>query len=370
MQVIILAAGFGTGMRPLSFERPKLLATVCNISLLRRLLEQLQNAGLSSADVVVRPSSPSFEKAMKADAPTNFQVNVIEVPNHIDGTLPCVRYALRKSARSCLVIYGDSLISADFQAFLDFHKKVRGLGSVATLLAHQPPELVSPPLTGRTFHGVLSVNNVGRVLRFKEKPDFSEIKPGFNLANAAVFVCEQSLFQSRKWKDAHDFSFDLFEKLCRDSSSPFFAYCIQNGFRHDVGSIARFVEANMRVVDQAWPARIPGSEVRKGVWVGENGSYRGATLLPPVCLGDDVCIGKGTRVGPHVVIGKGCKIESDAHISNSVLMEQCHVAKHAKIVQSVIGPHSKIAEKVNVPPKTILGAYSQVGDNSQIQKTP
>lgn len=360
-QVIILATGAGTGLRPLSNERPKILAPVCNATLFRRLLGQLQVAGIQNANVVIRPASQQIHKLFTTEAPVAFRISVSIVPEDIDGTVPVVRHVWDSSSSSALVIYGDSLLSMDFRALLDFHYGTRKQGSLATILFHQPADLRSPRTDGKSYHGVLSVNREGQVTRFIEKPSVAEIHPGFDLASAAVFVCEKSLFKHPHLRNAKDFSTDVFERIATENSLLLYGCSIGSGFRSDVGTISRFFDANMRVLRRELAVPIPGREVSPGVWVGRNTHCDQAHLIPPTCLGSEVSIGKGTQIGPGAVIGDACQISEGASVRDSILLEHCQVNAHAEIESSILGPHCRVANGVKVHNDSVLGAYTIVG---------
>ena len=75
MQTIILAAGLGTGMRPLSIDRPKVLAPICNQTLLARTLKQLHSENIKRATLVLRQGSESCCDTISASVPAGFELN-------------------------------------------------------------------------------------------------------------------------------------------------------------------------------------------------------------------------------------------------------------------------------------------------------
>src|SRR5262249_30805661 len=152
-QVVILAAGLGTGLRPLTIERPKVLMPVCNQTVFKLLLEQLQAAGFPEVFVVVRRISPETNECLRSEVPAALRLNLTALPEDVDGTVPAVRYVMDSAATSVLVIYGDSLLSVDFRALLDFHYTIDGKGGLATILFHRPTDLRAPGPDGKTYHG-------------------------------------------------------------------------------------------------------------------------------------------------------------------------------------------------------------------------
>jgi len=362
-QVIIAAAGLGTGLRPLSIERPKSLAPVCNRTLVNRLLNELQRAGIDEAVIAIGPSAHQAYQLFKAEAPADFNLRVEIMPKVFEGTVPLARHVWDSSASSAMVIYGDSLLSVDFRSLLNFHANARQQGGAATILFHRPDDLRVPRADGRTYHGVLSVDDEGRVTRFVEKPLVEEIAPPFDLANAAAFICERSLMEHPSMQEAKDFSFDVFEKIAAENRFPLYGCDIKDGFRRDIGSLRRFFDINMQVLRRELPAPIAGREVSRGVWIGEDTDCDSSRLIAPVCLGNRVVIKEGARIGPNAIIGDGCRIGERASVSESVLLEGCEVGAQAQIENIILGPHCRVGDGIELPAHCVMGAYSIIGDD-------
>lgn len=361
IQVVILAAGKATRLRPLSVDRPKTLCPVCNVPLLSRLLTQLQSAGIDKAVVSLPTIGEDTPHVALSAAPPGFNLEVFLPGKSFDGTVPQVRHLLDPGASSVLVIYGDSLLSVDFNEIMTFHNTTRARGGLATVLYHRPADLRLAEKDGRTYHGVMSINEKGRVNRFVEKPVVEEIKPGFDLANAAVFICERALLEQSHFTGAKDFSFDIFQPAVNKEIAPIYACSIGDGFRFDVGGIGRFFDANIKVLRRELRGFIPGKEEGPGFWRGENTNSNSAAITPPVLLGNGVQVGQNVELGPDVVIGDACRIDDGAVIRRAVIMENCRIGTSALIDLCILGPNSKVVNNAALPPYTLMGPYAAIG---------
>ena len=159
---------------------------------------------------------------------------------------------------------------------------------------------------------------------------------------------------------ATDFSYHVFERAV-ERCLPVYAYDIADGFRYDIGSVARLYEANIGVLRRELHAPIPGREERPGLWAGKATRWQGAAITPPVVLGDEVFLGPGSTVGPDVVVGDGCTVGGHVRIRESVIMENCQIGSDSNIERSVVGPDCKIGMGQRVPPYSVFGAYSALG---------
>ena len=360
-QVIILAGGLGTRLYPLSVERPKALLPVCNVSLLARLLAQLHAAGFRCADVTLPAMPQHTRKLALASAPRGFDLVIADAARPFGGQVPAVRALLAAEAAAVLVIYGDSLLSLDFGALMNSHAASRAHGALATIVWHRPADLKLAESDGRTYHGVMSVNQQGRVTRFEEKPLVEHITDGFDMANAAVFICERALLGQVDFRGAKNFSYDLFEPAVKENRAALFGFGIGAGFRYDLGSVARYFDANLQVLRGDLAGPIPGTKQSSGFWIGDQTAWEEAQITPPVLLGSGVYLGREARIGPDVVIGDGCRIGAGATIRQAVLMENCRIGAGARLDTCVLGPFAQVGQGVSLSPRAVLGAFCVVG---------
>lgn len=173
---MLLAAGEGTRLRPLTLALPKPLIPIVGVPLLHRTLEWLAGQGVTETAINLyhRPQAiPDyfghefagmrlhyfFEETLRGTS------GGVKAPEGLFGDAPF------------FVLYGDNLISADLRRLADFHV---AQGGVATLgLFHHP---------NPTAAGIVGVDPRGRITRFLEKPPPDQIFS--DLANAGVYVLD------------------------------------------------------------------------------------------------------------------------------------------------------------------------------------
>ncbi len=297
--------------------------------------------------------------------PRNLEVIERKALKPATGSFDAVRQCLDQSSSRVLVVYGDSFLKTDLARLVrhhdQWHLKDR---AVATVLYHRPEDRHVPGDDGRTYHGIMSCEKSGQVIRFEEKPLVSDVKPGFDLANAAVFMLERSVFRDSLFRGASDFSRHFFEPAINGGTRVVYGLDIgRGGYRHDLGGLQRFFEGNMNVLSGRWKAPIPGRQIRAGVWCKPGATLDGATLIPPVVIGRCVSLHPGCVVGPMVALGDSCTIGENARLSNSVVMFGTRLARGAEVIDSVVGAHSRIGEGIRIPPHSFIGDYAAVGFN-------
>jgi NDP-sugar pyrophosphorylase family protein len=311
------------------------------------------------------PSSLPTEDWASARREFPRNLEVIERPalKPANGSFGAVRQCLDSSCSRVLVVYGDSFLKSDLARLLRrhdrWHLKDR---AVATVLYHRPDDLLVPGEDGRTYHGIMSCEKSGRVNRFEEKPLVSDVKPGFDLANAAVFIIERSVFRDPLFRRAADFSRHFFEPAINGGAQVVYGLEIgRDGYRHDLGGLQRFFEGNMNVLSGRWKAPIPGRQILPGVWCEPGVALKGATVIPPVAIARGVSLHPGCVVGPMVALGDSCIVGENVRVSNSVVMCGTYLAPGAEVLDSVIGAHCRVGQGVLLPPHSFIGDFAALG---------
>jgi len=258
----------------------------------------------------------------------------------------------------------------DFRLLMEAHAAFRSRGGQATILFHRPPDLYNADAEGRTYHGVMSVDGTTRVTKFEEKPLVDSLHPGFDLANAAVFVCEREFISEFTKDGARDFSKHVFERAVNYERRAVYGLALTGGFRRDIGTVPRFFDMNMTVLRRELPAAIPAEEVGAQFW-SNTPLRRNSGFQSPLCIGCDVRVDQGAIIGPDVVIGDKCVIGRNAVVCRSVLLEGCSVGAETHLEQVILGPYCRIAASLTLPPYTVLGAGSEIGgrDWPSVKKT-
>ncbi len=360
--VVILGAGKATRLRPLSLQTPKPLVTVGNVTLLEIFGHLLHRADIAQATVVLPAwfDEDLDREGLRARTGVTFEARLSR-PG-IRGSLEAALLGAPEGPEPLLVIYGDSLLSVDLAALLQAHERTRAEGGVATLLLHRPADLRQSEAAGRTYHGVLSVEAGGLVTKFVEKPLLEDIEADA-WANAAVFLCERQVVEEVAAAGGCDFSRDLFEKALATGRHRLYGTAIGGGFRIDLGTVERLLEANLRCV--RGEIIVPGvaAEVAPGVRAPGDGFDRALLerIEPPVVLGPGVTIGPGSRLGPDVVLGAHAVLGEGVRVQRSLVGPGCLVGAGCRLDGVLLGEFSTLGPGSTLARGTALGPFSRLG---------
>jgi mannose-1-phosphate guanylyltransferase len=355
VQAIVLVGGEGTRLRPLTYGTPKPMVPIMNVPFLARTMERLYEAGIRN---VVLPAGympqaivDYFGDGSSLDMRITYVIE--ETPL---GTAGAIKNVEQHITGRFFVLNGDILTSLDLRAMLRYQDEKRGLGALHLIRVDDP----SP------FGCVVHDDN-GRVTAFVEKPPKGQ-EPT-NEINAGTYLLEPEVLGYIPAGRNVSIERETFPRIIADGKA-LYAYTTDD-YWIDVGRPENYLAAHRDVLSGAMPLALePGiSGNGAAALQGHPG------IVPPVHADADVVVDASAKVGPNVVLGRGCSIGANAVIRESVLWERVSVGTRAIIEEAIvasgatIGPNARIGRgsvighDVTVEPEQVLEAGSRLGSN-------
>lgn len=227
MRVILLAAGLGTRLRPLTNSVPKCLVPIKGVPLLEIWLERLTQAGMGPFLVNTNYLSEQVKAFIKA-SPFQDQVTLV-YESELCGTAGTLINNLDFfEGDGGMLIHSDNYCLADFFAFGKAH-------------LNRPKECVMTMMTFRTKNpsscGIVELDHRGVVIDFHEKV----LNPPGNLANGAVYMLSAELLKilGNDFRFVKDFSTEVLHRFV----NRIYTYETSEVFI-DVGTPESYAEAN------------------------------------------------------------------------------------------------------------------------------
>jgi mannose-1-phosphate guanylyltransferase len=319
---MILAAGLGTRLRPLTYLMPKPVAPVLNKPIVARIAELLSEHGFD--DVVTNLSYlPEQIREVLGDG-SEFGLRITyseeSEPLGTAGGVGKARDFLAET-ESFLIISGDALTDIDLGAMRDAHEKNVADGAIATLATKRVEDT--------TQFGVAITDTDGRIQGFQEKPDPAEALS--DLANCGIYMFRREIFDHFPSEDHKspagdddqppgfvDWALDVFPALL-DGDIPFYSHEI-DAYWNDIGTVGEFVQGNFDALAGEVGITPPADEVTPGIYAGAASDLDGVKVKPPVLIGAGCEIGIGADLHGPVVIGDGSKVGAGAMIREAVLL--------------------------------------------------
>jgi NDP-sugar pyrophosphorylase family protein len=228
MKGMILAAGEGRRLRPLTDQAPKPMLPLAGRPLLEHIIVHLRNCGLTDLAVNLY-HLPAVVMDYFGDG-RRWGVNLrYSVEERLLGSAGGVKQLESFFDDTFVVYYGDVLTWADLRPMIEFH---RHAGVTATLGLYQVPDPWN--------RGIVELNQDGAIVRFAEKPPPEQVFS--NLANAGIYVLEPAVLARIPAGQPYDFGHDVFPRMLADGL-PLAGYVLQD-FLIDIGLPEKYEEAN------------------------------------------------------------------------------------------------------------------------------
>lgn len=342
-----MAGGSGTRLRPLTSSQPKPLLPVAGRPLLEHLLLLLRRHGVDEAVVTVHYLAQMVRTYFGDGADTGVRLSYVTESRPM-GTAGSVKLAeSRLRDEPFLVISGDGLTDIDLGQLARAHAQTGAKVTVCLARRANPMGM-----------GLVVTADDGRVTRFLEKPDWSQVFT--DTVNTGIYVVSPEVLARIPGNQPVDWAHDVFPKLLA-AGEPVYGH-IGTGYWEDVGTLQAYRSVQADALEGRVSVEIPGHEVSPGIWFGSGVEVsEDAQLVGPLVLCDHVRVGAGATVEPYSVVGRHCIIGPRATVERSVLMDNVFLGSGSQALGCVIGRGADVLERVRIE------EGSSVGDGCRLE---
>ncbi len=322
MKAVILAAGEGSRMRPLTYNRPKVMIPIANKPILEHLLIEVAKAGVREFILIVGYHDEQVRDYFGNGDKWDVKVDYCTQRKQL-GTADALKAVAGMVDGNFLMINGDIIVlRKDIDKLIGQNDNTMGV-----IESHNGEDL-----------GFVELKK-GRVIRIHEKVS----KPPSRLANAGLYLFTQEIFDaiSQTPKSPRG-EYELTASLQRmsDQGQPILSqkisYWLHLSYPWDLLSaneslLAGLKSQNLGEIEENVVIKEPVS-IGKGTIV-RSGSY----IIGPVTIGQDCDIGPNCYIRPATAIGNGCHIGGAVEVKNSIIMNGTQVPHHNYVGDSIIG---------------------------------
>jgi mannose-1-phosphate guanylyltransferase len=337
MKAMILAAGKGTRVRPITHTTPKPMIPILQKPVMEFLLELLRQHGFDQIMVNVSHLAEEIENYFRDGQRFGVQIAYSFEGRIEDGEL--IGEAIGSAGGlkriqdfqpffddTFVVLCGDALIDLDLTEAVRRH---RAKGAMASLITKRVPrDQVSS-------YGVVVTDPDGRVLSFQEKPEVDEAAS--DMINTGIYIFEPEVFNYIPSGEPFDIGADLFPKLV-EAGAPFFALPMEFEWV-DIGKVPDYWQAIRSVLQgHVRQVQIPGVEVRPGIYTGLNvaADWDKINVEGPIYVGGMTRIEDGATIIGPAMIGPSCHICEGATIDNSIIFDYSRIGAGVRLVEKLV----------------------------------
>ena len=337
MKAMILAAGKGTRVQPITYTIPKPLIPILQKPVMEFLLELLRQHGFDEIMVNVSHLANEIENYFRDGQRFGVQIAYSFEGRIIDGVLVGEAIGSAGGMRriqdfspffddTFVVLCGDALIDLDLSAAVKWHK---AKGSIATVI------MKSVPREEVSSYGIVVTDDSGRVRAFQEKPSVEEAL-STNISTG-IYIFEPEVLKYIPSGENFDIGGQLFPKLV-EMDAPFHGLVMDFEWV-DIGKVPDYWQAIRGVLQgQVKNVKIPGQEVRPGIYTGLNVAvnWDKVDITGPVYIGGMTKIEDGARIIGPSMIGHNCYICKGVTVDNSVIFEYSRLGPGLSLVDKLV----------------------------------
>lgn len=331
---MVMAAGAGTRLRPLTYDVPKPMVPVVNRPVLEYSIENLKRHGITEILFNLHSHPEMIRNHFGDGSAFGVRLSYSHEPRLL-GTAGGVKKAESFLKHGTfLVMSGDGMTSADLTHLIAFHRRRRSIATMGL-----------KAVDTRFEYGVTLTSPEGRIQRFVEKPLWSQVFS--NQVNTGIYVFEPEVLRRIPRRRVSDFGQDIWPALLAEKA-PIFG-CEIEQYWCDVGNLNEYRRAQRDMLDGHAGFALPGRQIQKSVYI-ETGARigRGVKFIGPCVIGRDVHIAAGVLIGPYTVIGHGSRIGHGARLSHCTLWNRVQVDRRVKLEHCIIGHRARVKENISV----------------------
>tara|TARA_B100000963_G_scaffold19918_1_gene15064 strand:+ start:160 stop:1338 length:1179 start_codon:yes stop_codon:yes gene_type:complete len=337
MKAMILAAGKGTRVQPITHIIPKPMIPILQKPVMEFLLELLKEHGFKEIMVNVSHLAEEIENYFRDGQRFGVEIAYSFEGRIEDGEL--IGDALGSAGglkkiqdfqnffdETFVVLCGDALVDLDLTEAVKRHKQ---RGAIASLITKKVNK------NQVSSYGVVVSDVEGRVKAFQEKPSLEEALS--DSINTGIYLFEPEIFDHIPSGKKFDIGADLFPKLV-ENNLPFYALPMDFEWV-DIGKVPDYWSAIRSVLQgKVRQVDIPGKEIKPGIYTGLNvaANWDKVNIRGPVYIGGMSRIEDGATIIGPTMIGPSCCICEGATIDNSIIFDYSKIGKGVQLVDKLV----------------------------------
>ncbi len=317
MEAIMLAGGFGTRLRPLTYTRAKSLLPIMNTPMITYLLNTLPDE-VDKVILAVNYRKKQIEDYLQS-LNLDKEIIVNDEPEPL-GTGGAVKFAEDHITGRFFVLNTDIICSLNLSKMIQFHKRHDAVATISLW-----------PVDNVSEFGVADVEQDGNITGFVEKPKPKDAPS--NLINAGAYLLEPSVLDYIEPGKLVSMEKEIFPRIIQDTNR-FYGYKF-SGYWMDIGRITSYLNVHQFLLDKKNKTNHIGSEC----------SIHGS--LSKTVVGDNVFVGKNTEIKNSIILDNA-HIDTDCILNHCVVGENSQIQPNAVLTYVVLGDNEILSEQSTI----------------------
>ena len=335
LKALLLVGGFGTRLRPLTFDVPKPMVDFANKPILEHQIEALVAAGVNEIVLGVGFQSDrmrSYCEDLAKKLGITIFMSIEKEPMGTAGPLKLAEDHLTRENPEGLFFVMNSDVICDFplKKMIEFHKSHGAEGTILLTTVEDPSK-----------YGVVISDEKGQIQRFVEKP---QTYIG-NKINAGIYLFNADIIKRIPLKPT-SIEREIFPEIAKDKK----LYSMDlEGFWMDIGQPKDFLTGIKLYLDFL--------KTKSSPLLAQGPNISGNVIVHP-----EAKVHADAIIGPNVTIGKGCVIQSGARIQNSCIMQDAVVGKNSWLSGTILAWRSEVGNWARIEGITVIAGDCKIGN--------
>lgn len=339
---MIMAAGAGTRLNPLTANIPKPMVPVVNMPIIELILRHLQKFGINNVIANTHYCAEAIHNAFggKNHLGINFSYVYEEALSGTAGGLKvCENFF--EQGETFIVVSGDALTNVNIEELYNRHKKSGALASMA---------LKEVPLEEVEHFGVVITDENSRIMEFQEKPKQEEAKS--TLVNTGIYIFETDIFKYIPENTFYDFAKNVFPAIM--SNKEIFCGFKIDDYWNDIGTLSQYKSSSFEILNGVANLYMPYKESEQG-WLAES-----SKIADNISIENKIIVGEHSVIEDNVifkgnnVIGNSCIIKSGAQIKDSILWNNIVIEENVNLDGCIIANNVIIKADIRLDNDSIV----------------
>jgi NDP-sugar pyrophosphorylase family protein len=356
MKAMVLAAGLGERMRPLTEGRAKPSLPLLNRPIIIHTLEHLKAHGVTEVVINLHHQPESIRAVLGGGSRLGLKVHYSEEPT-ILGTAGGLKRAepLLRGSGTFFMVNSDAVSDCDLGAAL---KKHRESGTVATLV-------LAPPRPG-TNYGVVELGDQGRIIRIAGAPPGEPDPRSGRYTFTGIHVLEPGIFDAIPDKVKSEINREIYPALIT-AGRPIKGF-VHSGLWRELGTPGLYIEGTMAFLRAGRDAGLAAIRASEGVYLDQVLVPADAVIDPPVL------VGRGTTLGPKcslvggVVVGKQARLGKGCALRTTIVWDGARIGDGASLSECIVTSGVFVPPGVSLSNRIILRVEGYQGSKEKLER--
>jgi NDP-sugar pyrophosphorylase family protein len=327
MKAMVLAAGVGSRLDPLTNQLPKPLVPVANRPVMEHILNLLQKHGFNSiiSNLHYLPDKIKEYFGDGANFGTSIEYYFEEALSGDAGGVRACREFLQGD--TFIVVMGDLLTDANLTNILQEHKEKKALATIAIKQVEDVSQF-----------GVVLTDKNGFITGFQEKPKPNEALS--NYASTGIYILEPEIFDYIPKQGDYFFGRQLFPSLLSLGKKVLASEI--TGYWSDVGTISQYKLSNFDVLAGHMIVKARGQSTKWG-YLGDNAKVSDKAIINgKLMIGINSQIADNVKITGNVIIGDNCLVGENTELVNTIIWDNSKIGKNVSLIDCVVGANCTV----------------------------